>query len=116
MAVFFAFLIILFLAPYIVFVWIYGVLRVKRLLEKEYARLSTAVQAYEQLSPEQRMHLTLHPITHQEQGTTTWLDSPSPEEAALKRQHVERQEKERTSHDGQWTKAVPEVPPLSRLP
>ena len=103
-------ILILLIFPYVLFVWIYGCILIKRLVEKELRKPQDILQRYESLTPDQRMTLNLQPIVKPQ---SEWLDSPSPEEAALKRHQVEKQERLR---QGTWESASPEVPPLSRLP
>ncbi len=104
-----SFLVSLLILPYVFFIWVYGIILVKRIIEKEWRKPHDVLKAYEHLTPDQRMQMNLHPLVEK----SAWLDSPSPEEALLKRQQVEKQERLR---QGTWESASPEVPPLSRLP
>lgn len=97
------------LFPYVLFAWMYGFICIKRLCEKEWRKPHDVLKAYEHLTPDQRMQMNLQTVVEK----SAWLDSPNPEEAQLKRQQVEKQERLR---QGTWESASPEVPPLSRLP
>lgn len=98
----------LLMLPYILFVWVYGVILIKHLIEKELRKPHDILKVYESLTPDQRMATQVKSMVE-----TAWLDSPSPEEAEVKRHQVEKQERLR---QGTWENASPEVPPLSRLP
>lgn len=71
---------IIFASPFIVFAWLYGWSKVKRLKEREWPTkrkgLQAAVSRWESMTPEQRMEVE----TPKRPENATWLDSPTPEQ------------------------------------
>lgn len=113
----------IFLSPYLGFVWLYGFVLIKRLLQKELTRKKGLLSHYARLTPEQRMDLQVkgEPTTQTvpEEQKVGWLGTPSPR--AVQKAADERVLKEglrrREEPKGNWQEAKPEAPPpVSRLP
>jgi hypothetical protein len=99
---------ILYLAPYLMYGWLFGATLVKKLLEKEWRKEKGLLSAYERLSSEDRMELDLkrtkisvkdEPLKNE----SAWLGAPTP-----RQENVERNEKVfkegliETPPEGKW--------------
>ena len=115
------FLIGLLTAPYLFYVFLYGVTLVKRLLADNWNR-KKGLTRYVQMSPDERMAAEARgiaggPPAPAAPPRTAWLEPASPKEAEKIRQERVLQEGLRPTPQGKWEEAKSEEPPpVSKLP
>lgn len=63
-------------APYLIFVWLFGLTLAKRLFDKEWKTAKGLLGTYEKLTPEERMGLEVKEISKK----TQWVTAPTAKE------------------------------------
>ena len=105
--------------PYLGLAYFYGLLRLKKIVDKELNRTKGLQAVYESLTPEQRMKAdikrTEKDYMSADKPKSEWLPSPTREQ--LERRETELKEGLKQPPPGGWQEEKPEVPPpISRLP
>ena len=92
-------ILIILISPFLLYGFLYGLVLVKRLIEKELKAERGLLEAYGKLSSEQRMELDLK---RKETEKTGWLTSPSPRQENAERVEVLKEGLIDHPQGGEW--------------